>query len=183
MKNLMRYVMIALMAIGFALPSAGAVNAMEKVAVLPLINNVEGDDMVGQIYVKEAIDLFNYPEYEFLENDALTAAVEAEKFGKEVPSKAALQRIAKASQADLVIAVVLNDLDDKAVWPSAERILEMNMRGTTVAYSAVTGTYYKHNFHDDQRIDETLTSRWDWKHDEFQKMMRREMKKITKMEK
>lgn len=180
MKNLMRYVMIALMAIGFALPSAGAVNAMEKVAVLPLINNVEGDDMVGQIYIKEAIDLFNYPDYEFLENDALDAAVKAEKLTTEAPSEAALQRIAKASGADLVVSVVLNDLDDKAVWPSAERILEMDMRGTVVAYNAVTGKYYKRNFYDDQRIDETLTSRWDWKHDEFQKMMRRELKKVTK---
>ena len=181
MKSLIRYVMIAMMAVGFALPSAGAVNAMEKVAVLPIINNVEGDDMVGQIYIKEAIDMFNYPDYEFLENDALTAAIDAEKFNKEVPSEAALQRIAKASGADLVAAVVLDSLEDKPVWPSAERILEMDMHGTTVAYNAVTGKYYKHNFYDDQQIDETLTSRWDWKHDEFQKMMRREMQKITKM--
>lgn len=181
MRKIFNFMVIAMMAIGFALPSAGAVNAMEKVAVLPIINNVEGDDMVGQIYIKEAVDLFNYPDYEFMENDALTAAVEAENFTTEVPTEAALQRIAQASGADLVVAVVLDTLDDKPVWPSAERILEMDMRGTTVAYNAVTGKYFKHNFHDDQQIDETLTSRWDWKHDEFQKMMRRELKRVTKM--
>ena len=68
--------MVALMAVCFAVPAMGKAEAA-KVVVLPLVNN-SGSETAGQIYISGAIQLFDYPEYELLENDATNDAIAAE---------------------------------------------------------------------------------------------------------
>ena len=75
MKKLFNLLMVALMAVCFAVPAMGKAEAA-KVVVLPLVNN-SGSETAGQIYISGAIQLFDYPEYELLENDATNDAIAA----------------------------------------------------------------------------------------------------------
>lgn len=60
----------------FSIPAFSSAEAA-TVALLPLVNNVKGDELAGQIFYQEAIGTLNdYPEYMMIENDKLTAAIE-----------------------------------------------------------------------------------------------------------
>lgn len=76
--------------------------------------------------------------------------------------------------------MVLDTCEDNPVFPSAERILKLDITGKTYAYSAVNGKFYEHRIYEDKEIDETLTSRWDWVSEEFGRCVTREMKRVDK---
>ena len=77
----------------------------------------------------------------------------------------------------------LDELEDKPLFPSNERILKLNLQGKAVAYNALTGKYYQHRIYEDKEIDETLASRWDWVHEEWGYAVRREMNRILQVKK
>ena len=56
-------------------------------------------------------------------------------------------------------------------------VYKLDMEGESVAYNALTGTFYKHEFSSDKEIDSALTARGSWMHDEFGRQVRRELKK------
>ena len=182
MKKLYRYILMTVLALCLSLPSLAAEAA--SIALLPLINNVQGDEIANQVFYKSAIGAINAQKgFMIVENDALTAVIDANKNGNQVPSEAQLKKIAKDGKVDMVIAVQLDVLEDKPVFPSNERILELAMKGKAVAYNALTGEYYQHKIYSDKQIDETLTSRWDWVHEEWGYAVRREMNRILKVKK
>ena len=182
MKNLYRYLLMTVLALCLSLPSVAAEAA--SVALLPLINNVQGDELANQIFYKSAIGAVNAQKgFMIVENDALTAVIEANKNSNQVPSEAQLMKIAKEGKVDIVIAMQLDELEDKPLFPANERILKLNLQGKAVAYNALTGKYYQHRIYEDKEIDETLASRWDWVHEEWGYAVRREMNRILQVNK
>lgn len=182
MKKIYRYLLMTVLALCLSIPALAAEAA--SIALLPLINNVQGDEIANQIFYKSAIGTINAQQgYTIVENDNLTAVIEANKNGNQVPSEAALKKIAKDGKVDIVIAVQLDVLEDKPVFPSNERMLELSMEGKAVAYNALTREYYQHKIYSDKQIDETLTSRWDWVHEEWSYAVRREMNRILQVKK
>lgn len=76
MKKILQYFILTIMAVCFSIPAFSSAEAA-TVALLPLVNNVKGDELSGQIFYQEAIGTLNdYPEYMMIENDKLTAAIE-----------------------------------------------------------------------------------------------------------
>ena len=69
------------------------------------------------------------------------------------------------------------------VFPSGERYVKLTMRGKDVAYNALANKYYQHKIYSDKEIDETLTSRWDWVHEEWGYAVRHEMNRILQVKK
>lgn len=182
MKRIYRYLLMSLLALCLSIPALAAEAA--TIALLPLINNVQGDEIANQVFYKSAIGTINAQKgFTIVENDQLTAVIEANANGNQVPTEAALQNIAKDGKVDMVIAVQLDELHDDPVFPASERILKLTMRGKAVAYNALTGEYYKHKIYSDKEIDETLTSRWDWVHQEWGYAVRGEMNRILKVKK
>ena len=182
MKKIYRYLLMTVLALCLSLPSLAAEAA--SIALLPLINNVQGDDMANQVFYKNAIGAVNAQKgLVIVENDALTAVIEANKNGSNVPSEASLKRIAKEGKVDIVIAVQLDELYDEPVFPSGERTVKLTMRGKAAAYNALDNKYYEHRIYSDKEIDETLTSRWDWVHEEWGYAVRREMNRILQVKK
>ena len=182
MKKIYRYLLMTVLALCLSIPAIAAEAA--SIALLPLINNVQGDEIANQVFYKSAIATINAQKgFMIVENDNLTAVIEANKNGNQVPSEAALKKIAKDGKVDMVIAVQLDVLEDKPVFPSNERILELAMEGKAVAYNALTGQYYQHKIYGDKQIDETLTSRWDWVHEEWARAVRAEMNRILQVKK
>ena len=182
MKKLYRYLLMTVLALCLSLPSFAAEAA--SIALLPLINNVQGDEIANQIFYKSAIGTINAQKgYTIVDNDNVTAVIEANKNGNKVPNEAQLKKIAKDAKVDIVIAVQLDELHDDPVFPSGERIVKLTMRGQAVSYNALADNYYKHQIYSDKEIDETLTSRWDWVHEEWGYAVRREMNRILKVKK
>lgn len=182
MKKIYRYLLMTVLALCLSIPALAAEAA--TIALVPLINNVQGDEIANQIFYKNAISAINAQQgYTIVDNDHVTAIIEANKNGNNVPTEAALKKIAKDAQVDIVIAVQLDELHDDPVFPSAERYVKLTMRGKAVAYTALTGKYYQHRIYSDKEIDETLTSRWDWVHEEWGYAVRHEMNRILQVKK
>ena len=103
MKKVLRYLLMTVMAICFSIPCFGAAEAA-SVALLPLINNVEGgDELANQVFYKNALAVLNSKKgFVVVENDKLTAVIDAAKVGNKVPSAATLEKIAKDVQLRLL---------------------------------------------------------------------------------
>lgn len=116
-----------------------------------------------------------------VENDKLTSVINDAKIGNKVPSAATLEKIAKDGDVDIVIAVQLDKLDDKAIDSSEERKLQIDLQGYAVAYNKLTGKAYEHRIYSDKTIPEALTSRWDWTHEEFGRAVRIEVDRALRV--
>ena len=182
MKKIYRYLLLTVLALCLSIPALGAEAA--SVALLPLICNVEGDSIASQVYFKNALNSINAQKgFVLVDNDQLTAAIEAAKLGKEVPDQATLAQIAKAGKVDLVIAMQLDVLNYESIYSGYDDCLKLDLQGYAVSYNKLTGEYDKHRIFDDKEIPAALASRWDWTHDEWGRNVKREVNRILKVKK
>lgn len=182
MKKVLRYLIMTVMVLGISLPCLSVEAA--SVALLPLINNVEGNTMANKVYYKEALNMLKAKKgFVVVENDKLNAAVEAAYIGDDAPDKLTLAKIAKDGGVDIVLCMELDDLEVKAVHRNGERDVQLDMEGEFVAYNNITGNFYRHEFSSDRIVDASLTSRVDWKHQEFGRQVRVEIKRALKAKK
>lgn len=182
MKKIYRYLLLTLLALCLSIPALGAEAA--SVALLPLICNVEGDTVASQVYFKNALNSINAQKgFVLVDNDQLTAAIEAAKLGREVPNKATMAKIAKDGNVDLVIAMQLDVLKDEAIYDANDDRLKLDLQGYAVSYNKLTGEYVKHRIFDDKEIPAALASRWDWTHEEWGRNVKREVNRILKVKK
>lgn len=178
MKKVLRYLVMTVMAICFAIPGINAAEAA-TVALLPLVNNVPGDELANQVFYKQAMAVLNSKKgFVMVENDKLTAVIEKETAAGSLPSEAALQAIAKNGDVDIVIAMQLDTLEDNVIMSSEENKLQLDLQGYAVAYNRLTGKFYKHRIYSDKTVPEALTARWDWVHEEWGRSVRLEMDRI-----
>ena len=183
MKQLMRLLATVFVALGFCSFSIGSAEAA-NVALLPLINNVEGNELASQVYFKEALNALNgQAGFILVDNDNLTAVIETEKLGNKVPDEKALARIADNGKVDIVIAMQLDKLNDTAIRLSEGYFMKLDIQGQAVAYNAITGKYYKHRIYNDKAIPEALTTRWDVLHEEWGYSVKAEVKRILNVKK
>ena len=184
MKKVLRYLLMTVVTLCFSLPCFSGVEAA-GVAIIPLINNVEGgDNLANQVFYKEAINTLKYQEGFFMvENDKLTVAIEAAMIGDDVPNKVTLAKIAKDSSVDIVFCMELDNLEYRNVKRVGELVYKLDMEGEAVAYNALTGTFYKHKFSSDKEVDSALTARGSLLYDEFGRQVRKELKKALDLKK
>ena len=182
MKKMYRLLLITVMALCLSIPAFGAEAA--SIALLPLINNVQGDEVANQIYYKSAISAINAQKgFMLVENDKLTAAIEAADIAGKLPDKAAFEKIAREGNVDIVIAMELDKLNDITIYTSEENKLQLVLDGKAVAYNRVTGEFYQHRIYDDKKVPEALTTRWDWTHEEWGRNVRAEINRVLKVKK
>ena len=182
MKKMYRLLLMTVLALCLSIPALGAEAA--SIALLPLINNVQGDEIANQVYFQSAIGAINAQKgFMLVENDELTVAIEVAKIAGKVPSKATLEKIAKDSNVDIVIAMELDKLEDTTIYASEENKLQLALDGKAVAFNKVTGEFYQHRIYDDKTVPEALTTRWDWTHEEWGRNVKREINRILKVKK
>lgn len=178
MKKVLRYLVMTVMAICFAIPGINAAEAA-TVALLPLTNNVQGDELANQVFYKQAMAVLNSKRgFVMVENDKLTAVIEKETIAGSLPSESALQAITKNGDVDIVIAMQLDTLEDNVIMSSEENKLQLDLQGYAVAYNRLTGNFYKHRIYSDKTVPEAVTARWDWVHEEWGRSVRLEMDRI-----
>ncbi len=182
MKKIYHYLLLTILALCLSVPAIGAEAA--SIALLPLINNVQGNEIANQVYFKSAINAINAQKgFMLVENDQLTAAIDAAEVNGHVPDKNTLAKIAKDGNVDIVIAMQLDKLEDITIYASEENKLQLVLDGKAVAYNKITGEFYQHRIYDDKTIPEALTTRWDWTHEEFGYAVRGEINRILKVKK
>ena len=182
MKKMYRLLLMTVLALCLSIPVLGAEAA--SIALLPLINNVQGEELANQVYFKSAIGAINAQKgFMLVENDELTVAIEVAKIAGKVPSKATLEKLAKDSNVDIVIAMELDKLEDTTIYASEENKLQLALDGKAVAFNKVTGEFYQHRIYDDKTVPEALTTRWDWTHEEWGRNVKREINRILKVKK
>ena len=179
MKKVLRYLVMTVLAICFTIP----LNAAEAatVALLPLVNNVAGDELANQVYYKQAINAIKaQPGFVLVENDQLTQAFENAKINTAGIDQKSLEKIAKDGDVDVVFAMQLDKLARKPLNRTGERVLKLELEGKAFAYNRLNGVYYVHNLKGGKEIDEALTSRWDWAHEEFGRAVRQEISRALR---
>ena len=180
MKKVLRYLLMTVLAICFAIPCLNAAEAA-TVALLPLVNNVEGDEIANQVYYKQAINAIKaQPGFVLVENDQLTQAFENAKINTAGIDQKSLEKIAKEGNVDVVFAMQLDKLGRKPLNRTGERVLKLELEGKAFAYNRLNGVYYVHNLKGGKEIDEALTSRWDWAHEEFGRAVRQEISRALR---
>ena len=93
MKKLYRYLLMTVLALCLSIPAIAAEAA--SVAVLPLINKVEGRTDVAQVYYSGAINAIKAQQgFMMVDNDELTAVVERNVTKGVLPNEATLKAIA-----------------------------------------------------------------------------------------
>ena len=182
MKKVLRYLLMTVMALCISIPCLSAEAA--SVALLPLINNVEGDQVENQVFYKIAIASMNKTKgFVMVENDRLTAAIEAANVGNEVPGELAMAKIAKDGKVDMVLAIQVDVINDIPIPSSEEEKLKMDIQGYVASYNALTGVYKKEKIYNDSIIPEVFSSRWDLVHEEFGREVRKAIAKALKAKK
>ena len=180
MKIVLRYLVMTVLAICFAIPGLNAAEAA-TVAMLPLVNNVAGDELANQVYYKQAINAIKaQPGFVLVENDQLTQAFENAKINTAGIDQKSLEKIAKEGDVDVVFAMQLDKLARKPLNRTGERVLKLELEGKAFAYNRLNGVYYVHNLKGGKEIDEALTSRWDWAHEEFGRSVRQEISRALR---
>ena len=175
MKKVLRYLLMTVLAICFTIPCLNAAEAATE-ALLPLVNIVAGDELANQVYYKQAINAIKaQPGFVLVENDQLTQAFENAKINTAGIDQKSLEKIAKEGDVDVVFAMQLDKLGRKPLNRTGERVLKLEMEGKAFAYNRLNGIYYVHNLKGGKEIDEALTSRWDWAHEEFGRAVRQEI--------
>lgn len=183
MNNALSYFFMMIMTLFFNLLCFSSAEAA-TVALLPLINNVEGNTIANQVYYKEALDLLKLKKgFMIVENDRLNIAIESAGITDDAPDRLTLEKIAKDGGVDIVLCMEIDDLEIKSVHRNGERDVQLDMEGEFVAYNNITGVFYKHEFSSDKIVDASLTTRWDWKHQEFGRQVRREVERALKVKK
>ena len=171
---------MTVLAICFTIPWLNAAEAA-TVALLPLVNNVAGDELANQVYYKQAINAIKAQSgFVLVENDQLTQAFENAKINTAGIDQKSLEKIAKEGDVDVVFAMQLDKLARKPLNRTGERVLKLELEGKAFAYNRLNGVYYVHNLKGGKEIDEALTSRWDWAHEEFGRAVRQEISRALR---
>ena len=180
MKKVLRYLVMTVLAICFTIPCLNAAEAA-TVALLPLVNNVAGDELANQVYYKQAINAIKAQSgFVLVENDQLTQAFENAKINTAGIDQKSLEKIAKEGDVDVVFAMQLDKLARKPLNRTGERVLKLELEGKAFAYNRLNSVYYVHNLKGGKEIDEALTSRWDWTHEEFGRAVRQEISRALR---
>lgn len=174
MKKILHYMLMALLAICFALPCMNKADAASLV-LLPLYNNTENED-AGTIFFTAALDALKadkLSDYELQDNDAINAAIAKHTSESQFPDAVAMKKIAEDAKVDVVLGFELNQMDDKkTLYTHEEDYIFLNIQGNVVAYNALTGKAYKHKIYCDKQLEQVFTSRWNPLNEEWARQVR-----------
>ena len=139
-----------------------------RVAVLPIEIDeakVERANDFNGYYWDIMIDRFKYPEYELIDDEKVAAAVPENR--QQLFNKEALVKILDKTDAEIVVAMRLDIVEESPYPTFDEPMLECIMKGEFVGYNRITGKYYNKKINYKDKIEEVLTLRNDWQRDVF----------------
>ena len=182
MKNILRYLLLALVVVGFTVPVSGKAEAA-KIAILPLANNVADDELSGQVFFNECMDYFKFPEFDMVDDAVLDKALKEENYaavGKNGPDEAMLKRIMAKTGADMALMMSLDELSLEPQMGMREDYYKFTQKARIMFVNGLTGKVIKDRVNDEEMIEYPIIARSDYAHNEFNNTVIRELKKVAK---
>ena len=138
------------------------------VAVVPIEINeakVERASDFNSYYWDIMIEKFPYPDYELIDDDKVLSVIPE----KGLPSldKATLMNLSEKIDAEIVVAMRLDEITEEASPSFNEPKLDCFMKGEFASFNRLTGKYYKNKLYYKETIEEVLTLKNDWQQNIF----------------
>ena len=142
MKKFFSFIFMLLAVLFINTPFAGMAEAA-RVAVVPIQTNdklVERAADFNGYYWDIMIEKFKYPEYELMDDEKVAAVVPDE--GLATFDQATLTSICEKVDAEIVVAMRLDEITETPLNFRREPTLETFMKGEFASYNRLTGKYY-----------------------------------------
>ena len=167
MKRLFMFVVAILAVVFMQTPFAGTAEAA-RVAVVPIQLNdqlVERAADFNGYYWDIMIEKFKYPDYELMDDEKVAAVIPDE--GLTSYDQATLMAICEKVDAEIVVAMRLDEVKETPIMFRREATLATFMKGEFASYNRITGNYYHKKMYIKGEIEEVLTLRTDWQQQTF----------------
>ena len=178
MKKVFSFVFMALTVLLLASPLGGVAEAA-RVAVVPIQiddQKVERSADFNGYYWDIMIEKFKYPEYELMDDDKVAAVIPEE--GLQSFDQATLAAICEKTDAEIVVAMKLNKVEENPQSFKMEPMLECIMKGEFAGYNRLTGKYYYKKMYYKEEIEEILTIKNDWQQNVFASNLKRYINRV-----
>lgn len=155
-----------------------------RVAVLPLQIDDTTTERAADFtsyYWDIMINEFKYPDYELMDDDKVAAVIPEE--GLKSFDKATLNKVLTDTDADIVVVMRLDKLQEESDYFRAEPVVHFLMTGEFAAYNRLTGKYYDKKFYEKYDIDDELTLKNDWQQMTFADITKRYVYRSKKEDK
>ena len=173
MKKLFTFIFAVMAVLFMNVPFTGTVEAA-RVAVVPIQVNdklIERAADFNGYYWDIMIEKFKYPEYELMDDEKVAAVVPDE--GLATFDQATLTSICEKVDAEIVVAMRLDEITETPLNFRREPTLETFMKGEFASYNRLTGKYYHKKMYIKDEIEAVLTLRNDWQQQTFASELRR----------
>ena len=173
MKKLVAFILVLLAVFFMNAPFAGTAEAA-RVAVVPIQTNdklVERAADFNGYYWDIMIEKFKYPDYELMDDEKVAAVIPDE--GLISFDQATLTTICEKVDAEIVVAMRLDEIKETPLNFRREPTLETFMKGEFASYNRLTGKYYHKKMYIKGEIEEVLTLRTDWQQQTFASELKR----------
>ena len=173
MKRIILFLMMVLTVVFMQVPFFGTAEAA-RVAVVPIQINeqlVERAADFNGYYWDIMIEKFKYPEYELMDDEKVAAVIPDD--GLTSFDQATLTTICEKVDAEIVVAMRLDEIKETPLNFRREPTLETFMKGEFASYNRLTGKYYHKKMYIKGEIEEVLTLRTDWQQQTFASELKR----------
>ena len=173
MKKLFTFIFSILAVLFMNVPFIGTAEAA-RVAVVPIQISDELVERAADFngyYWDIMIEKFKYPEYELMDDETVAAVVPDE--GLTSYDQATLMDVCEKADAEIVVAMRLDEIKERPLNFRREATLETFMKGEFASYNRITGKYYHKKMYIKGEIEEVLTLRTDWQQRTFAAELKR----------
>lgn len=182
MKKIYQILMMLLM-VSFCTVSTFVTKAEAAgIVLLPLINNVEVEDVEAAYYNSSVDSIKDQVKYEMVDNEQVTAAIEKYTVKGQIPNEDALRNIAEAADADLVVCMQLDKLSlDPVPFRTKEELYRLQIEGLAASYDRETNSYKCKKIYKDEEYDILQIVRVNAQLREWSRMVRHEMHRVMQV--
>ena len=173
MRKLFTLICAALAVFIMNVPFTGTAEAA-RVAVVPIQINEELVERAADFngyYWDIMIDKFRYPEYDLIDEAKMDAVIPYDGM-KEFDQKT-LAAICDKTDAEIVVAMRLDDVHGKVDRSNREPRTKCYMKGLFAGYNRLTGKYYLKKINYNNEMETVLTLKNDWQQQAFASTLKR----------
>ena len=166
--------MVAILAVVFVQVPFSDTAEAARVAVVPIQideAHVERFADFNGYYWDIMIEKFKYPDYELMDDEKVAAVIPDD--GLTSFDQATLTTICEKVDAEIVVAMRLDEIKETPLNFRREPTLETFMKGEFASYNRLTGKYYHKKMYIKGEIEEVLTLRTDWQQQTFASELKR----------
>lgn len=127
------------------------------------------------------IERFKYPEYELLQDEKVEQVLPEN--GLAAFDKETLVNLIDKTDADIVVAMRLDETDEEPIPSFNEPMVQCFMKGEFASYNRLTGKYCHKKLYYKERMEEVLTLRNDWQQRVFASELNRYINQMVEEKK